>query len=136
MSAPHDIKLLACTSSYPSPDSSLNLSCISYYSDKYPDVDVGYSDHSAGVNASYVSILKGAQVIELHFTDNTRTSGPDQLISKVVDDFSKIRSFFNFAHTANGTHQKVLQTAEYFTWKTQRKSLYACRDISRGRNYL
>ena len=128
----HVIQLLACTSSYPSPDSSLNLSCISYYADKYPHIDVGYSDHSAGINASYLSILKGAQVIELHFTDNTRISGPDQLISKIVDDFSKIRSFFHFALAANGSNQKLLQTAEYFTWKTQRKSLYASRDISKG----
>lgn len=128
----HNISLLACTSSYPSPDSSLNLSSISYYRGKYPDIDVGYSDHSSGTNASHVAILKGSNVIELHYTDNTRIPGPDQLISKVVDDFSSIRNFYNFFLKANGSDKKVVSPAEYFTWKTQRKSLYALSNILQG----
>ena len=128
----HRISIFACTSSYPAPDSSLNLSSISYFIDKYPQIDVGYSDHSAGINASLVSIVKGAKVIELHFTDNTRIPGPDQLISKVVDDFASIRSFFEFYFSANGTEDKILNPAEYFTWRSQRKSLYASVDIYEG----
>ncbi len=128
----HSVSLLACTSSYPSPDSSLNLSSISHFISKYPDIKVGYSDHSVGTNASFVSISKGATVIELHFTDDTRIPGPDQLISKNIDDFNAILEFHDFYLSANGWDHKAIHPAEYFTWKTQRKSLYALQDIAAG----
>ena len=92
----HTLTIMACTSSYPSPDSSLNLSTITYFISKFPDLHIGYSDHSAGISASQVAILKGATAIELHFTDDTRIPGPDQLISKVPDDFTSIRKFHVF----------------------------------------
>ena len=110
----------------------LNLSTITYFISKFPDLRIGYSDHSAGISASQVAILKGATAIELHFTDDTRIPGPDQLISKVPDDFTSIRKFHDFYTKANGSQQKVLNPAEYFTWKTQRKSLYALSDIAKG----
>ena len=128
----HSVSLLACTSSYPSPDSCLNLSSISYFINKYPRINVGYSDHSVGTNASYVSISKGAAVIELHFTDDTRIPGPDQLVSKNTSDFLAIKDFHSFYISANGYDIKSTYPAEFFTWKTQRKSLYALKDISAG----
>ena len=93
---------------------------------------MGYSDHSVGTNASFVSISKGATVIELHFTDDTRIPGPDQLISKNIDDFKAIINFHSFYLSANGSEVKAMHPAEYFTWKTQRKSLYALKDILAG----
>ena len=100
--------------------------------EQYPDIPIGFSDHSSGTNASYLAISKGAQVIELHFTDDVRIPGPDQLISKVPLDFKSIRDFFNFTCNANGLKHKKVNPAEYFTWKTQRKSLYASKNISQG----
>jgi len=128
----HVIQLLACTSSYPAPDSSLNLRSIAYFKDLRPDLSIGYSDHSVGNNACLVAIAFGATTLEVHFTDDKRVSGPDQMLSKTCVDIQKIQDFHVFFTSAQGLANKTLQPAEYFTWKTQRKSLYANGDISIG----
>ena len=42
------------------------------------NINVGYSDHSLGLQASFTAVALGATVIEKHFTINKRLSGPDQ----------------------------------------------------------
>ncbi|KZR70257.1 N,N'-diacetyllegionaminic acid synthase [Prochlorococcus marinus str. MIT 1313] len=128
----HELHLLACTSSYPAPDSSLNLRSISYLLDLNPTLGIGYSDHSVGVNACLAAISLGATILEVHFTDDKRVSGPDQMLSKTSRDIEHIKEFYSFYSSAKGLPNKALQPAEYFTWKTQRKSLYALGNISKG----
>ena len=41
--------LLHCISSYPAQAKARNLLCIKYLSDKYQEINIGYSDHSVGV---------------------------------------------------------------------------------------
>ena len=44
-------------------------------------VDVGYSDHSLGIEAAIIAVSLGAKVIEKHFTLNRKSFGPDHLTS-------------------------------------------------------
>jgi len=128
----HHLYLLACTSSYPAPNTSLNLRSISYLIDLNPTLEIGYSDHSVGINACLTAISLGSTILEVHFTDDKRVSGPDQILSKTSKDIQQIKEFHSFYTSAQGLPNKALQPAEYFTWKTQRKSLYALGDISKG----
>lgn len=64
------ISLLHCISSYPTPDSEVNLRAIrGLGAIAYPNVKrLGYSDHTSGVHIPALSVLAGARVIEKHFT--------------------------------------------------------------------
>ena len=52
---------------------------------------VGYSDHTIGIEIPIMSVVAGAQIIEKHFTLNTKDIGPDHALSadpKVLKDLS------------------------------------------------
>ena len=59
----------------------INLRVLEYYSQIFPDIILGLSDHSPGHSAVLGAIALGARVIEKHFTDDTRLTGPDHAFS-------------------------------------------------------
>ena len=62
------ITLMHCVSSYPVLPENANLNKIDYLIKKYPNYNIGYSDHTKGIEASCIAVSKGAKVIEKHFT--------------------------------------------------------------------
>jgi sialic acid synthase SpsE len=72
--------LLQCTSLYPAPDNTLNLSAIRALEETYGVIG-GFSDHSIGIFASALSVGAGASVIEKHFSLETHREGFDHKIS-------------------------------------------------------
>ncbi|MEW6535877.1 MAG: N-acetylneuraminate synthase family protein [Candidatus Auribacterota bacterium] len=79
-----DIVLLHCVSSYPPPDSDINLLSVRTLQEHFPH-PVGYSDHCEGMTACFVACCLGAMVIEKHFTLDVDWHGPDQRISATSD---------------------------------------------------
>ena len=61
------INLLHCVSNYPVTDKEANLISIRYLKDKFK-INIGYSDHTIGIEASIMAATYGAQIIEKHFT--------------------------------------------------------------------
>ena len=61
------ITLLHCHSEYPTSFNNINLNSIIYLREKF-NIRVGFSDHTAGVEASIAAATLGARVIEKHFT--------------------------------------------------------------------
>jgi N,N'-diacetyllegionaminate synthase len=85
------LALLHCVSSYPTPVTESNLSLISLLH-KLHQGPVGYSDHTIGIEIAIMSVAAGAQIIEKHFTLNTRDKGPDHALSadpKVLRNLSE-----------------------------------------------
>ena len=74
------ISLLQCTSLYPAPLDSLNLSAICWLKERY-GYDVGFSDHSLGSDAAFLSVGAGATLIEKHFSLDPSQPGFDHKIS-------------------------------------------------------
>ena len=58
---------MKCTSAYPAPDDSINLSTISDLKARF-DCPVGFSDHTLGNEIALASVVAGACMIEKHFT--------------------------------------------------------------------
>ena len=56
-----------------------NLNAIKYLKTKFNN-EIGYSDHTLGIEASIVSVVLGAKVIEKHFTLDKK-KGPDHKAS-------------------------------------------------------
>ena len=72
--------LLHTVSTYPSPESDLNLSMIHTLLERYK-VPVGYSGHEPSVSPSIVAAALGATVIERHITIDRSMYGSDQAAS-------------------------------------------------------
>lgn len=79
-----DIKLLHCISEYPTgpllekrglcalSESDVHLEMMMMMKDLYPDIPIGYSDHTDDIFAPVVASAMGATVIEKHFTLDRR----------------------------------------------------------------
>lgn len=74
-----DVVLLHCVSSYPTVEGH-NLRKIPALASWFL-APVGFSDHSAGIDAALVAVAKGACVIEKHFTLDKGAAGPDHSFS-------------------------------------------------------
>lgn len=76
------LTVLYCVSEYPCPPEKFNLSTISFLKEKYPNVTIGFSDHSVGDNTVPLSaVALGAQVIEKHFSLSRDLWGSDHKVS-------------------------------------------------------
>ena len=59
----------------------INLNVIKTYAKKYKNVILGLSDHTPGHETVLGAVAMGIKVVEKHFTDNTKRSGPDHPFS-------------------------------------------------------
>lgn len=73
--------LLHTNSSYPTPIEDLNFGYIPWLQKKYPNIDVGYSNHYYGIVPMFASVAMGCSWIEFHITLNHETWGSDQASS-------------------------------------------------------
>lgn len=76
--------LLHTTNLYPTPDNLVRLGSITQLRKVFKKNIVGLSDHSSSNYSSFGAITLGASIIEKHFTDTFKRSGPD--ISCSVDE--------------------------------------------------
>ncbi|MAF59744.1 MAG: N-acetylneuraminate synthase family protein [Candidatus Pacebacteria bacterium] len=74
--------ILYCISQYPCPPEMFNLSTIEYLREKYPDLIIGFSDHSVdGFEVDLAAIKMGARVVEKHFSFDRNLWGSDHKAS-------------------------------------------------------
>lgn len=72
------IVLMHCIAKYDAPLNSLNLNVIRTLKLQYPEIIIGYSDHSSdAVIAPSAAVALGAKMIEKHITLDRKTPGPD-----------------------------------------------------------
>jgi N-acetylneuraminate synthase len=74
------ITLMHAVSTYPSPESDLNLQMLHVLRERY-GVPVGYSGHESSVSPSIVAAVMGAVAIERHITLDRAMYGSDQAAS-------------------------------------------------------
>ena len=79
-------------SSYPTPPELVNLELISYYRNKFNCI-VGFSSHDNGIALSLASYVKGARIIEKHFTLDKNLYGPDHKGSALPEELVELRKF-------------------------------------------
>ena len=64
----NDIILLHCNTEYPTPDKDVNILAINDLKEQFPNVSIGFSDHSVGYVAAVGAAILGVSLIEKHFT--------------------------------------------------------------------
>ncbi|HET7472997.1 MAG TPA: N-acetylneuraminate synthase family protein, partial [Candidatus Limnocylindrales bacterium] len=74
------VTLLHCTTEYPAPDEEVNLRAMETLRSTF-GTDVGYSDHTTGIEVAIAAVALGATVIEKHVTLDRTRPGPDHRAS-------------------------------------------------------
>lgn len=83
--------VLYCISEYPCPPEHFNLGTIRYLKEKYPDVIVGFSDHSVDSNDVDLAAVKlGARIIEKHLTFDRKLFGSDHKASVLPSEMKQL----------------------------------------------
>ena len=103
--------LLHTVSTYPSPESDLNLSMIHTLLERYK-VPVGYSGHEPSVSPSIVAAVLGATVIERHITLDRSMYGSDQAASLEESGLRQLVSTLRKIPTMLGTGEQAWAPGE------------------------
>lgn len=85
-----DLVVLQCTSEYPCPAREAGLNIIDELKERYKDITIGYSDHTLGVAIPLAAVIKGASVIEKHFTLSKNMYGSDAINSTEPAEFKRL----------------------------------------------
>ena len=75
------VALLHTTNLYPTPIHLVRLGAMTKMSEAFPDKVFGLSDHTLNNNACLAAVALGASILERHFTDTMKRSGPDIICS-------------------------------------------------------
>ena len=125
------IKLLHCTTEYPTPYPDVNLSAIKTMR-KHFRLEIGYSDHTPGMEVAIAAAAMGATIIEKHFTLDRNMEGPDHKASMEPADLAKMVRAIRHIELAMGSGEKMPCAAELANITAARKSIVASRPISCG----
>ena len=125
------IKLLHCNTEYPTPYEDVNLNSMKTMADAF-DVEVGYSDHTKGIEVPVAAVALGATIIEKHFTLDRNMEGPDHKASLEPDELAQMVSSIRHIEKALGSADKKPSPSEMKNIEVARKSIVASTHISAG----
>jgi sialic acid synthase SpsE len=125
------ISILHCTTSYPTPMAQANLLAIQTLRRDF-DLQVGYSDHTLGLEASIAAVALGATIIEKHFTLSRAQPGPDHAASLEPIELESLVRSIRETSASLGDGIKVPQDCELENIAVARKSIVASQDIQKG----
>ena len=92
------VDLLHCTTNYPCPMDEVNLKAMGTLKDAFK-CNVGYSDHTLGIEVAIAAAALGAQIIEKHFTLDKKMEGPDHKASLEPNELKEmVRSIRNIEY--------------------------------------
>ena len=102
-----NLAILHCVSLYPPEPEELNLKSIQALKERFPQLTIGYSDHSIGTWACTAAVAIGAEIIEKHFTLDKSMPGPDQAVSADPAELTTIVQEGGQVFRALGSVQKL-----------------------------
>ena len=130
----NDITLLHCTTEYPAPYDSVNLNAMLTLKKEF-GFNVGYSDHTNGIEIPIAAVAVGAIVIEKHFTLDKNMEGPDHKASLEPDELKQMVQGIRHIETALGDGNKQPSEVEKKNIAIARKSIVAKFDIKKGEKF-
>lgn len=126
-----DITLLHCNTQYPTPYEHVNLSAMNSIRDALHK-EVGYSDHTQGIEVPIAAVAMGATVIEKHFTLDKNMEGPDHKASLNPTELKQMVVAIRNIEQAIGNGLKEPSSSEMANKGVARKSIVASRSIKQG----
>jgi N,N'-diacetyllegionaminate synthase len=96
------------------------------------NVNVGYSDHTLGIEIAIAAVALGATTIEKHFTLDSNLPGPDQKTSLEPSALNKMVESIRNIEIALGNGSKSVKQSEFENLDLIRKSIVAKTNIFAG----
>ncbi|MBP5664404.1 MAG: N-acetylneuraminate synthase [Bacteroidales bacterium] len=124
--------LLHCNTEYPTPFEDVNLKAMEALRHEF-GVEVGYSDHTKGIEVPIAAVALGATVIEKHFTLDRTLPGPDHKASLEPDELkAMVSAIRNIEKAVDGDGTKHVSDSERKNIAIARKSIVAATNIKKG----
>jgi N-acetylneuraminate synthase len=128
----NQITVLHATTDYPTASEDVNLRAMLTIENAFPGIEVGYSDHTLGIEVPVAAVAMGAKVIEKHFTLDKTMEGPDHKASLEPSELKQMVEAIRNIEVALGTGWKVPTPTEQSNRSVVRKSIVAAKVISAG----
>lgn len=129
-----EIVLLHCNTQYPTPYEDVNLLAMKNIAD-VTHKEVGYSDHTMGIEVPVAAVALGATVIEKHFTLDKNMEGPDHRASLEPGELKAMVKAIRNIEKSIGDGNKRRTESERKNCEVARKSIVAKRDICAGEEF-
>ena len=126
-----EITVLHCNTEYPTPYTDVNLKAMLTLK-KELGVEIGYSDHTQGIEVPIAAAALGATVIEKHFTLDRNMDGPDHKASLEPAELQNMVQAIRNIEAALGNGEKLPSKSEKRNISVVRKSIVAKCDIAEG----
>lgn len=126
-----EIKLLHCNTEYPTPFEDVNLKAMEMMRNEF-HLDVGYSDHTKGIEVPIAAVALGATIIEKHFTLDRNMEGPDHKASLEPQELADMVKCIRNIEKAIGNGEKTPSPSEKKNIAVARKSIVAKTKIKTG----
>ena len=125
------ITVLHCNTQYPTPFEDVNLKAMLTIKKDF-DVNVGYSDHTRGIEVPIAAVAFGASVIEKHFTLDRNLPGPDHKASLEPAELKVMVGAIRNIEKVLGDGEKKVTVSERANITVARKSIVAACPIKKG----
>lgn len=126
------IVILHCNTEYPTPMEDVNLKAMLHIKKEF-GVNVGYSDHTLGIEVPIAAVALGATVIEKHFTLDKNLPGPDHKASLDPNELkAMVLAIRNIEKALGSSGIKEPSKSEIKNKEIARKSIVAGKNIRKG----
>ena len=122
---------LQCNTEYPTPFQDANLRAMISIKNELR-IDIGYSDHTMGIEVPIAAVAMGATVIEKHFTLDRTMQGPDHAASLEPNQFKEMVRCIRNIEKALGNGIKKPSASEKKNRIIARRSIVAQKQIYKG----
>ena len=126
-----NITVLHANTMYPTPMEDVNLNAMLTIQKEF-GVDIGYSDHTLGIEVDIAAVAMGASCIEKHFTLDKAMDGPDHKASLEPEELKAMVGAIRNIEKALGSSDKKPSPSETVNIDVARKSIVASKDIQKG----
>lgn len=126
-----EISVLHCNTQYPTPMNDVNLNVIGRLREEL-GLEIGYSDHTEGIEVPIAAVALGATIIEKHFTLDKSMEGPDHKASLNPEELKAMVQAIRNIEQAMGSNEKQPTASEESNRAVARKSIVAKCSISEG----
>lgn len=111
---------------------SVNLNVLRAFALKWPNMVLGFSDHTPGHSAVLGAVALGARVVEKHFTDDNSRVGPDHAFALNPFTWRAMVDATRELEVALGDGIKRVEANEHETVVIQRRAMRMTQDIPAG----
>ena len=125
------ITILHCNTQYPTPMADVNLRAMLTIKRDF-GVEVGYSDHTQGIEVPIAAVALGAAVVEKHFTLDRAMKRPDHKASLEPKELKAMTAAIRNIEQALGTGEKCVSASERANIAVARKSIVAACTVKKG----